>query len=79
MSCYVCSRESFVLSACLGIVFPYVVYERAQMTTIRKPCIKLHTDLPHGKSTGDLMWLLTRECSKRCVSLLKWEVILSKL
>ena len=51
MSCYIYSRDNFVLSTYLGIVFPYAIYERAKMPTTRKALIKLHTDLPYGKST----------------------------
>lgn len=78
MSCYIYSRENFVLSTYLGIVFPYAIYERAKITTTRKARIKLRTDLPYGKSTEELMWLLMRECSKTCILLLKCEAFTSK-
>lgn len=70
MSCYIYSSGSFFFFAYLGIVFTYAIDERTKMTTIRKACVKVHTDLLYGKSTEELMSLLMRGCFKRCILLL---------
>lgn len=70
MSRYIYSSESFVFSAYLGIVFTYAIDERTKMTTVRKACVKVHTDLLYGKSTEVFMWLLMSGCFKRCILLL---------